>query len=331
MPLNLWEDDDERKRQLVGLNPTPTDMVRERLMSAPPVSMEEPKVITPSIPAVEIPSFDEEPKRTTGQDIGLLLGQMASGLGDAYARSFGGQNTTYLSNLSEAEKNERIQEREGREQKQKELQAWLEGKKAKREEEKYEFDKQKNELEAMRQSGKQTFEMEEKLRDGFVKATNTFSTVRDQYGVIRAVAKDTSGAGDIALIFAFMKMVDPGSSVKEGEFATAENAPGVPERLRGKYNRFVSGEHFTPQTRLDFVRQAENMFNSYKVNFEKTKEMYNNLADAYNLDKKRVTEIVPIGSIDIEDKQQILTATNPSTGEKIESRDGGKTWEPVKK
>jgi len=34
-----------------------------------------------------------------------------------------------------------------------------------------------------------------------------------------------------------MKILDPGSVVREGEFATAQNSAGIPERIRAKYNR----------------------------------------------------------------------------------------------
>ena len=38
--------------------------------------------------------------------------------------------------------------------------------------------------------------------------------------------------GDIGILFAFMKINDPGSIVRPSEFATAEKAPGIPERFR---------------------------------------------------------------------------------------------------
>jgi len=44
-------------------------------------------------------------------------------------------------------------------------------------------------------------------------------------------------AGDLAAkIFKFMKRLDPDSVVGEGEFANEQNAMGIPERIRARYN-----------------------------------------------------------------------------------------------
>ena len=49
-----------------------------------------------------------------------------------------------------------------------------------------------------------------------------------------------TGAGDAAIVFGYMKMLDPTSVVREGEQATTRNAVGVPEAIRGMYNQRLS-------------------------------------------------------------------------------------------
>ena len=56
----------------------------------------------------------------------------------------------------------------------------------------------------------------------------------------------------ISLIFGFMKMLDPGSVVREGEFATAQNAASIPDRIRNAYNRALEGTRLNPQQREMF-------------------------------------------------------------------------------
>lgn len=73
---------------------------------------------------------------------------------------------------------------------------------------------------------------------------------------------DQPGPGDIALITSFMKALDPGSVVRETEFATAENAGGVPERVRNAYNKFVSGGKLTPEIKREFAETATAFYNS---------------------------------------------------------------------
>jgi hypothetical protein len=63
-----------------------------------------------------------------------------------------------------------------------------------------------------------------------------------------------SGAGDIAMVFSFIKALDPTSVVQPGEQATARNAPGVTDQLLNTYNRILNGEFLTGKTRDDFMK-----------------------------------------------------------------------------
>jgi len=73
--------------------------------------------------------------------------------------------------------------------------------------------------------------------------------------VINAGKRKTA-AGDMGMIFGFMKVVDPGSTVREGEFATAQNAAGWPERMRNLYNRALEGTRLEEKQRADFIDTA---------------------------------------------------------------------------
>lgn len=100
------------------------------------------------------------------------------------------------------------------------------------------------------------------LRKEFVKESGAFISVRDAFGKVQVAANNPSAAGDLAMIFNFMKMLDPASVVREGEFATAQNAAGVPARARNLYNRVLSGERLNPEQRADFLSTARNVMGS---------------------------------------------------------------------
>jgi hypothetical protein len=78
----------------------------------------------------------------------------------------------------------------------------------------------------------------------------------------------------LALIFNYMKVLDPGSVVREGEFATAQNAGGVDERIRSLYNRVVEGTRLTEPQRADFVDRASRLYQG-------AEEQYNSIANQY--------------------------------------------------
>lgn len=95
---------------------------------------------------------------------------------------------------------------------------------------------------------------------------------------LRSAAKDPSAAGDLALIFSFMKILDPGSVVKETEFANAQNAAGVPDRVRNAWNKALSGERLNPAQRADFVRSAERLFGAHEAAYNELASQYEGLA-----------------------------------------------------
>ena len=98
------------------------------------------------------------------------------------------------------------------------------------------------------------------MRQQFNQLSKEFVVVRDSYGRIQATTDDTSAAGDLALIFSYMKILDPNSVVRETEFANAQNAAGVPDQIRNLWNRLMTGERLNPGQRQDFLRQSTNLF-----------------------------------------------------------------------
>ena len=136
---------------------------------------------------------------------------------------------------------------------------------------------------------------EAKLRGEYFGQSKEFTQVRDAYGRVAAAAQDPSAAGDLALIFNYMKMLDPGSVVREQEFANAQNAAGVPDRVRAAYNNALSGERLADNTRADFVDRASRLFETQLDSSSKTREVFGALADQYGFDRARVAPDISLG------------------------------------
>lgn len=105
---------------------------------------------------------------------------------------------------------------------------------------------------------------------------------------VRSAAKDLSGAGSLAVIFGYMKTLDPTSTVREGEFANAQNAGGVPERIRNAWNSALDGNKLTPEMRAEFVASAESQFKAYEGRASKLIDGYKKLAVDNGIDPSRV-------------------------------------------
>lgn len=146
------------------------------------------------------------------------------------------------------------------------------------------------ELEALKKSGGidpvKSFEAEDKLRKEYIGLTKDFRDVQSAFQRIQL--SENTAAGDIALIFNYMKMLDPGSVVREGEFATAQNAAGVPDRIQNAYNRALSGERLSPDQRKQFTGQAEKLYTGASKQEEEIRKGYERMAKTYGLNKDNI-------------------------------------------
>jgi len=88
--------------------------------------------------------------------------------------------------------------------------------------------------------------------------------------------KKYTPSDDIALVFSFMKTLDPTSTVGPTEYATASKAGGVPEAIRNTYNRLKDGEFLTDDQRRNFIDTARKNYNGISKEAE-------NIASNYRL------------------------------------------------
>jgi len=71
----------------------------------------------------------------------------------------------------------------------------------------------------------------------------------------------SAAANDIAMVFKFMKILDPGSVVRESEFRAAIQIVGFAEEFFRKGRKLTKGELLTPEMRTAIVNTARNSFN----------------------------------------------------------------------
>lgn len=127
---------------------------------------------------------------------------------------------------------------------------------------------------------------EGKLRDDFNSAMKPINEMN--YSFQRLNAAQDDAAGDLALIFNYMKMLDPGSAVREGEFANAQNAAGIPDQIRNQWNKLVSGERLNPGQRASFKTQAEKIYEPYKKQGERLRTTYTSEAKRIGIEPSAI-------------------------------------------
>lgn len=159
------------------------------------------------------------------------------------------------------------------------------------------IDKNRAEAEAKLRAGKGILTPEQKIsqtnvfRKEFDALSKDFRTIRDSFERMKAATIDPSGAGDIAVIFNFMKILDPGSVVRESEFATAENAAGVPDAIRNLWNKALTGEKIA-FNRDDFLKTARNLIKAQQNTQKTLIGRYTKLSNRFGLNPQDViTEV----------------------------------------
>jgi len=133
-----------------------------------------------------------------------------------------------------------------------------------------------------------SFKNDEQLRKEFTQNMDPFVKLAQAFEKIQVAALNPSGAGDISLIYGYMKILDPNSTVMQGEQASAQNAGSVPESIRAKYNSIIGGEKLDPNVRADFLNQARLIVESQRTMANDVRDRYSELARAYGLKPEQI-------------------------------------------
>ena len=139
-----------------------------------------------------------------------------------------------------------------------------------------------------------------------------FSKVRSAYNKVKVAGEDPSPAGDLSLIFNYMKILDPGSVVKEGEFANAQNAGGIDTKIRNFYNQVVDGTRLSAEQRQDFLNQARNAASAEFVGLNDQMNRYRNIATR---NKLPIDDILPDNLSSIQEELNTPITTPPDEDE----------------
>jgi len=177
-----------------------------------------------------------------------------------------------------------------------------------------------------------TFEDSSKLRKEFLAQSKEYQKVRDAYTRVVNSTKDPSPAGDLSLIFNYMKMLDPGSVVRESEFATAASSGSFGERIQAATQKVLSGERLSPNMRADFVKKSGALMEGMQKQHMKREANYTGIAGKNGLPVDEVVVDItapaegpdPTGITPKYTEGQ--TATGPG-GQKIIFRNGN--WEAM--
>lgn len=171
-------------------------------------------------------------------------------------------------------------------------------------------------LEALKASGgvdpAKNFEQEEKLRKEYTKRTEKFGEVSTILSNLEASANAKNGPGDIALITGFMKMLDPGSVVRETEFATARDTGGLYQKLLNNSQKLQSGQLFAldSKQRQEYVTLAKQYHDAAQKKAGEDKKALGVVVKNYKLNPDNVfgpepTATPPAGNLTPQERAEL--------------------------
>jgi hypothetical protein len=124
------------------------------------------------------------------------------------------------------------------------------------------------------------------LRDEFNALTKDFRAVQDAHTKITTTAP--TGAGDMSLLYNYVKLLDPTSVVRESEFAAAAASGSFGERVQTAVNKVMTGQRLSADLRKDFITEANNLYKAQKVGADRIKDQYTNMAKRAKLNPEDV-------------------------------------------
>ena len=137
-------------------------------------------------------------------------------------------------------------------------------------------------------TGYQKIKLEGELRDDYRKDSSNFVEISRQAKIIESSLNDDSAAGALASATAFMKMLDPGSVVRESELAMAMKTNGALDRMGNYMNVIQSGQVLTAQQKADFAKLIKAYSKASNEAQRNLNKKYGQISSEYGLDPKRV-------------------------------------------
>jgi len=147
---------------------------------------------------------------------------------------------------------------------------------------------------------KDKFGAEKDLRTEWNKVNLPYAEVRGNYFKLKAalepqydengdeITTDKKGVGDMAAVFLFMKMLDPGSVVRESEFKAAQGTAGAMDQLAIKIEQLKEGSILSADQRKDFLKLAKSFLDASIDLKNKTRLNLGQAVDNYSLTPQNI-------------------------------------------
>lgn len=142
--------------------------------------------------------------------------------------------------------------------------------------------------------GKADVKDEGNLREKFLAQSKTWNEARSGYSRIMVGDQQDDLAGDIALIYGYAKMLDPEGAVREGDYNSIANRPGIPGFLKDLMRGLQGDRRLTDDRRREIYNAATRLYNQYEGTQRFNQDTFRGLASQYQMPPDRVVpDLIP--------------------------------------
>ncbi len=139
-------------------------------------------------------------------------------------------------------------------------------------------------------TGQKGFDNTLKLRGDFRSEPiyKAHQEVQSAYSQIKQGLEQSSPAGDLASATKIMKLLDPGSVVRESELGRAMAATGLADRVANYATNIMKGTKLTPAQRKDFQSLADRLYGESVKQYNAKRGEYQGIAERNQLSTQDV-------------------------------------------
>jgi len=117
------------------------------------------------------------------------------------------------------------------------------------------------------------------IRQDFKGPKDTATAYQTMYNA----ATNPTQKGDTTMLYTFFKVLDPQSTVREGEIEMIKQSRSIPEKFKGMAQKLANGQTLLESERADLLNQAYQYVSNQQRGVSETIDMYKDYAKSFGL------------------------------------------------
>lgn len=134
--------------------------------------------------------------------------------------------------------------------------------------------------------------------------TKSFQELKKQWENMQSAGE--TGAGDISIMYSYIKMLDPTTAVKEGELELAAKSSGLSDKLIKAAKQLDKGAALGPEIRKQMIAEGANLYNNTAKEQQKLNAAYTGYAKDSGIEPEKV--LGSVGEVKLADVPEVKAA-----------------------